>query len=69
LTGVDGNWRCSGVEEFPCELVREQCFLGSGVLAKQLRSQRKGMGVERGREQDGVGDARRARSVPGMHLI
>jgi hypothetical protein len=66
---VDGNWRRAGAEEIPSEQVREQCFLGSGVLAKQLRSQRKGMGVERGREQDGVGDARRARSVPGMHLI
>jgi hypothetical protein len=33
---VDGNWRCAGAKEIPCELVREQCFLGSGVLAKQL---------------------------------
>jgi hypothetical protein len=31
--------------------VREWHFLGSGVLAKQLRSQRKGMGVERQRER------------------
>jgi hypothetical protein len=44
---VDGNWRCTGVEEIPCEQVREQRFLGSGVLEKQLRSWRKGMGVER----------------------
>jgi hypothetical protein len=38
-----------------------------GVLVKQLRSQRKGMGVERERERDGVGEAGRARSVLGMH--
>jgi hypothetical protein len=47
LPVVDGNWRHAGAEEIPCEQVREQSFLGSGVLAKQLRSQRKGMGVER----------------------
>jgi hypothetical protein len=28
---VDGGWRRAGVEELPCELVREWCFLGSGV--------------------------------------
>jgi hypothetical protein len=28
-------------EELPCELVREWCFLGSGVLVKQVRSRRK----------------------------
>jgi hypothetical protein len=38
---VDGGWRCTGVEELPCELVREWRFLGSGVLVKQLRSWRK----------------------------
>jgi hypothetical protein len=38
---------CAGVEEIPCEQVREQHFLGLGVPAKQLRSWRKGMGVER----------------------
>jgi hypothetical protein len=38
---VDGGWRRSGAEELPCELVREWRFLGSGVLVKQLRSQRK----------------------------
>jgi hypothetical protein len=47
---VDGNWRHTGEEEIPSEQVRERYFLGSGVLAKQLRSQRKGMGVERERE-------------------
>jgi hypothetical protein len=47
---VDGGWRRTGVEELPCELVREWHFLGSGVPVKQLRSQRK---------------AGRARSVPG----
>jgi hypothetical protein len=47
---VDGGWRRAGVEELPCELVREWRFLGSGVPVKQLRSRRK---------------ARRARSVPG----
>jgi hypothetical protein len=49
--------------------VREWHFLGSGVPAKQLRSWRKGKGVEREREreQDGVGEARRARSVPEVH--
>jgi hypothetical protein len=52
---VDGNWRCAGAEEIPCEQVREQCFLGSGVPARQLRPWRKGLGVEREKEQDGVG--------------
>jgi hypothetical protein len=47
--------------------VREWRFLGSGVPAKELRSQRKGIGVERERERDGVGEAGRARSVPGVH--
>jgi hypothetical protein len=50
---VDGSWRdwrCTGVLELPCELVREWRFLGLGVPVKQLRSQRK---------------AGRARSVPG----
>jgi hypothetical protein len=69
---VDGSWRCTGEEELPCELVREWRFLGSGVLAKQLRSRRKGMEVEREREREreraGVG-AGRARSVLGAHLI
>jgi hypothetical protein len=46
---VGGNWRCAGAEEIPCEQVRERCFLGSGVPAKQLRSRRKGIGVERER--------------------
>jgi hypothetical protein len=52
---VDGGWRHAGAEERPCELVREYHFLGSGLLAKQLRSQRKGMGVERKRERMGWG--------------
>jgi hypothetical protein len=47
---MDGSWRGTGEEELPCELGREWRFLGSGVLVKQLRSQRK---------------ARRARSVLG----
>jgi hypothetical protein len=38
---VDGGWRRAGLEELPCELVREWHVLGSGVLVKQLRSQRK----------------------------
>jgi hypothetical protein len=38
---VDGSWRHAGVEELPCELVREWRFLGSGVPVKQLRSWRK----------------------------
>jgi hypothetical protein len=41
--------------------VREWRFLGSGVPAKQFRSWRKGMGIEKEREQDGVGEAGRAR--------
>jgi hypothetical protein len=49
---VDGSWRHAGAEELPCELVREWCFLGSGVLVKQLRSWRKEMGIERGRERE-----------------
>jgi hypothetical protein len=52
---VDGNWRHAGAEEIHCEQVREWCFLGSGVPAKQLRSQRKGMGVERERAEWGWG--------------
>jgi hypothetical protein len=43
------------VEELPCELAREWRFLGSGVLAKQLRSWRKVMGVEKEREGWGGG--------------
>jgi hypothetical protein len=71
---VDGGWRHAGVVELPCELVREWCFLGSGVPAKQLRSRRKGMGGGRERErererEDGVGEAGRTRSVPGAHPI
>jgi hypothetical protein len=72
---VIGGWRCTGSEEPPCDLVREWRFLGSGVPVKQLRPQRKEMGIERERErergrerkreQDGVGEAGRARSVPG----
>jgi hypothetical protein len=69
LPVVDGKWRHAGAEEIPCEQVRERRFLGSGVLAKQLRSQRKGMGVEREKKQDGMGETGRARSVPGVHLI
>jgi hypothetical protein len=38
-------------------------FFRVGVLVKQLRSRRKEMGVEREREQDGVGEAGRTRSV------
>jgi hypothetical protein len=74
---LDGSWRHAGVEELSCELLREWCFLGSGVPVKQLRSQRKGMRVERERERekerqrerelDGVGEAGRARSVLGVH--
>jgi hypothetical protein len=68
---VDGGWRHTGVEELPCEQVKERRFLGSRVPAKPLRSRRKGMGVERERERarDGVGEAGRARSVPGAHPI
>jgi hypothetical protein len=64
---VDGGWRHTGVEELPCELVKEWHFLGSGVPVKQLRSQRKGMGIEREREreQNGVEETGRARSVLG----
>jgi hypothetical protein len=49
---LDGSWRHAGVEELSCELLREWCFLGSGVPVKQLRSQRKGMRVERERERE-----------------
>jgi hypothetical protein len=66
---VDGNWRHTGVEEISCEQVRERHFLRLGVPAKQLRFRKKGMGVERERERDGVGEARRARSVSGTHPI
>jgi hypothetical protein len=45
--------------------VKEWHFLGLGVLTKQLRSWRKGIGVER--QQIGVEEARRSRSVPGAH--
>jgi hypothetical protein len=63
---VNGSWRHTWTEEFPCELLREHHFLGSGVPAKQLWSRRKGMGAKRERERDGVGEAGRARSVSGM---
>jgi hypothetical protein len=49
---VDSSWRGTGVEELPCELVREWHFLGSGVPVKQLRSQRKEMGIGRERERE-----------------
>jgi hypothetical protein len=49
---VDGSWRCPGVEELPCELVRKWHFLGLGVPVKQLRSWRKEMGIEREREKE-----------------
>jgi hypothetical protein len=62
---TDGSWRRAGAEELPCELVREWRFLGSEVPVKQLRCRRKGMGIERERERDGVGEAGRARSVLG----
>jgi hypothetical protein len=39
----------AGVEELPCELVREQHFLATGIPAKQLWSWRKGMGGKRER--------------------
>jgi hypothetical protein len=52
---VDGGLRRTGAEELPCELVREWRFLGSGVLAKQLRSWRKEMEVERERGEVGGG--------------
>jgi hypothetical protein len=60
---VDGSWRCTGVEELPCELVREWRFLGLGV--PQSSSDPGGREWElRDREQDGVEEAGRARSVP-----
>jgi hypothetical protein len=65
---VDGIWRCTGVEELPCELVREWCFLGLGIPTKQIWSKKKGMEVKRERECDGVGEAGRARSMLGVHL-
>jgi hypothetical protein len=49
---VDDGWRHAGTEEIPCEQVREWHVLGSGVLSKQLRSWRKGMGVEREKERE-----------------
>jgi hypothetical protein len=49
---IDGHWRHAGEKEIPSELVREWHFLGSGVPAKQLRSQKKGMGVERERKRE-----------------
>jgi hypothetical protein len=51
----DGSWRYAGAEELPCEPVRKWCFLGLGVPVKQLRSQRKGMEVERESEREGWG--------------
>jgi hypothetical protein len=63
---VDGGWRLTGAGELSCELVKEWRFLGSGFLAKQLWSQRKGMGE---REREGWGRGGReskvsARSTP-----
>jgi hypothetical protein len=52
---VDGSCRHAEAEELPCELMREWHFLGLGVPGKQLRSRRKGMGVERERESVGWG--------------
>jgi hypothetical protein len=55
-----------GQRNFPvsCERV---AFSRMGVPAKQLRSWRKGMGVERKKEWDGVGEAGKASSVLGVH--
>jgi hypothetical protein len=39
LLVVDGSWRCAGVEELPCELVREWHFFrirGPGKAAQIL---------------------------------
>jgi hypothetical protein len=60
---ANGSWRRAGAEELPCELVREWHFLGSGVLVKQLSSQRKGMGVEREREREREGGGSRESKV------
>jgi hypothetical protein len=48
---VDGSWRRAGTEELPCELVIEWHILGLGIPVKQLRSQRKAMGIERDRKR------------------
>jgi hypothetical protein len=64
---VDSSWRCTGIEELPCELVREWHFLGSLIPPKQLRSRRKRVGVEREREEWGWGGRESkvsARSAP-----
>jgi hypothetical protein len=57
-----------GQRKFPvsCEKV---AFSRIRVPAKQLRSQKKGMGVEKERVWDEVGEARRAKSVLGAHPI
>jgi hypothetical protein len=51
---ASGGWQLEArwVEEIPCELMREQHFLGLGVTAKQLGSRRKRMEVERERERE-----------------
>jgi hypothetical protein len=36
---MDGNWRHAETEEIPCELKREQHFLGSGVPAQILEEE------------------------------
>jgi hypothetical protein len=41
---VDGGWRHAGVEELPCELVREWCFLGSGGPSKAAQIPEEGNG-------------------------
>jgi hypothetical protein len=48
---------------------RRNSLLANEGAAKQLRSQRKRMGVERERVRDGVAEARRARLVLGVHPI
>jgi hypothetical protein len=53
---VGGKWRHTGAEEIPCVQVRERGFLGSWVPAEQLRSWRKGVGVETETEWDRVGE-------------
>jgi hypothetical protein len=66
---VDSDWRCAGVDEIPCK--QEGGLLGS--RSWQSSSDLRGREWEfREREREGrmgMGEAGRARSVPGEHLI
>jgi hypothetical protein len=69
---MDGNWRCTGAEEIPCEQVREWCILGWGFRQSssdpggrewELRERERKRERERVRESAGWGGGSRESKV------